>query len=138
MGNIVHLSEAASIALHALIIIAKADKLVNVQAIADQTGSSKHHVAKVMQRLAKDNIINSSRGPSGGFRLNKPPQEITLLELYEAIEGKLVVQTCAADHKICPFDKCLLDNVTRQMTLNFKEFIQNQTVQDYLGDKKDK
>jgi Rrf2 family protein len=132
MGNIVHLSEAASIALHALIIIAKSDKLVNVQSIAEQTGSSRHHVAKVMQRLAKESIIHSTRGPSGGFQLNKKAEDITLLELYEAIEGKLVVQTCAADHKICPFDKCLLDTVTMKMTNNFKEFISSQTVKDYI------
>lgn len=132
MANIVHLSEAASIGLHALIIIAKGQGMVNVQQIAELTGSSKHHVAKVMQRLTKEKMVISSRGPNGGFLLAKKPNEISLLNIFEAIEGKMDVPNCPADHQICPFDKCLLDNVTQRMTLQFKEYIQNQTIEDYL------
>lgn len=132
MANIVHLSEAASIGLHALIIIAKGDGMVNVQQIAEVTGSSKHHVAKVMQRLTKEKMVISSRGPNGGFLLNRKPVEISLLEIFEAIEGKMDIPACPADHQICPFDKCLLDNVTQRMTMQFKEYIQNQTIEDYL------
>lgn len=132
MANIVHLSEAASIGLHALIIIAKGQGMVNVQQIADLTGSSKHHVAKVMQRLTKEKMVISSRGPNGGFLLAKLPNEISLLHIFEAIEGKMDVPKCPADHQICPFDKCLLDNVTQRMTMQFKEYIQNQTIEDYL------
>lgn len=132
MANIVHLSEAASIGLHALIIIAKGEGMVNVQHIAEVTGSSKHHVAKVMQRLTKEKMVISSRGPNGGFLLNRRPNEISLLEIFEAIEGKMDIPTCPADHQICPFEKCLLDNVTQRMTVQFKEYIQNQTIEDYL------
>lgn len=132
MANIVHLSEAASIGLHALIIIAKGEGMINVQQIADLTGSSRHHVAKVMQRLTKEKMVVSSRGPNGGFILNKKPSEISLLEIFEAIEGKMDIPTCPADHQICPFEKCLLDNVTQRMTLQFKEYIQHQTIEDYL------
>lgn len=132
MANIVHLSEAASIGLHALIIIAKGEGMINVQQIADLTGSSRHHVAKVMQRLTKEKMVVSSRGPNGGFILNRKPSEISLLEIFEAIEGKMDIPTCPADHQICPFEKCLLDNVTQRMTLQFKEYIQHQTIEDYL------
>ncbi len=132
MSNIVHLSEAASIGLHALIIIAKADGMVNVQTIADLTGSSRHHIAKVMQRLTRENLIASSRGPSGGFELLRAPEEITLLEIFEAIEGKMTIPRCPADHKVCPFDKCLLDNVTQKMALDFLAYVKDKTVKDYL------
>ncbi len=132
MANIVHLSEAASIGLHALIIIAKGEGMINVQQIADLTGSSRHHVAKVMQRLTKEKMVVSSRGPNGGFILNRKPSEISLLEIFEAIEGKMDIPTCPADHQICPFEKCLLDNVTQRMTIQFREYIQHQTIEDYL------
>ncbi|MCF8294659.1 MAG: Rrf2 family transcriptional regulator [Bacteroidales bacterium] len=132
MANIVHLSEAASIGLHALIIIAKGEGMINVQQIADLTGSSRHHVAKVMQRLTKEKMVVSSRGPNGGFILNKKPSEISLLEIFEAIEGKMDIPVCPADHQICPFEKCLLDNVTQRMTLQFRDYIQHQTIEDYL------
>jgi Rrf2 family protein len=132
MGNIVHLSEAASIAIHSLVLIAKSDIQLNVQNIAGKTGSSRHHVAKVLQRLTKEGFIASSRGPLGGFHLKMLPHEITLLGIYEAIEGPLNIQKCPADHQICPFNKCLMDDVAHQMTIQFKNYLQSQTVQSYL------
>lgn len=132
MGNIVHLSEAASIAIHSMVLIAKSEVMVNVQSIAEKTGSSRHHVAKILQRLSKEGFISSLRGPHGGFQLKKAAIEITLLEIYEAIEGTLNIPKCVADHHICPFNKCLMDNVAQKMTIQFRDYLQSQTVQSYL------
>ena len=73
MSRILRLSEAASIAVHGMILVARSDKLVNVNTIAELTSSSRHHVAKVFQRLVKENFIASNRGPSGGFSLKMKP-----------------------------------------------------------------
>ncbi len=132
MSKIVTLSEAASIALHGIILVARSDKLINVIKIAEVTGSSKHHVAKVFQRLVKDNFIESHRGPSGGFSMKKDPKDITLLEIYESIEGKIEVQDCPLDKPICPFGKCILEGVTREMTTQYRNFLSEQTLDKYL------
>ncbi|MDD3636172.1 MAG: Rrf2 family transcriptional regulator [Bacteroidales bacterium] len=132
MSKIVTLTEAASIALHGMIIVAKAEKMANVIHIAELTGSSKHHVAKIFQRLVKDNFLESHRGPTGGFTLKKSPKDISLLEIYESIEGKIEVTTCPLDKHICPFDKCIMDNVTRKMTVDFRDHLKSHTLQDYL------
>ncbi|MDN5348682.1 MAG: hypothetical protein PWQ54_78 [Bacteroidales bacterium] len=132
MSKIVTLTEAASIALHGMIIVAKAEKMANVILIAELTGSSKHHVAKIFQRLVKDNFLESHRGPTGGFTLKSDPKDISLLEIYESIEGKIEVTTCPLDKHICPFDKCIMDNVTRRMTVDFRNHLKSHTLQDYL------
>ncbi|MBT3303074.1 MAG: Rrf2 family transcriptional regulator [Bacteroidetes bacterium] len=133
MSKVVTLSEAASIGLHGMILIAKAEnEMVNVLKIAELTGSSKHHVAKVFQRLVKIGLLNSFRGPNGGFSLRKKANEISLLEIYEGIEGEIQISDCPMDHKICAFGKCILDNVTNKMTIQFKEFLQSQSLKDYL------
>ena len=132
MSKIVTLTEAASIALHGMILVAKAEKMANVVMIAELTGSSKHHVAKIFQRLVKDNFLESHRGPSGGFTLKKDPKDITLLQIYESIEGKIEVTTCPLDKHIRPFDKCIMDNVTRKMTVDFRNHLQNNTLEDYM------
>lgn len=132
MSKIVTLTEAASIALHGMIIVAKAEKMANVIHIAELTGSSKHHVAKIFQRLVKDNFLESHRGPTGGFTLKKDPADISLLEIYESIEGKIEVSTCPLDKHICPFDKCIMDNVTRKMTVDFRNHLKSHTLKDYL------
>lgn len=132
MAKIVTLTEAASIALHGMIIVAKNKGVTNVIQIAEITNSSKHHVAKIFQRLVKDGLLESHRGPSGGFTLKRPPESISLLEIYESIEGKIEVTRCPQDKHICPFDRCIMDNVTRNMTQDFHNHLQKNTLADYL------
>ena len=132
MGRVVTLTEAASIALHGMIIIARSKNSVNVQEIAELTGTSKHHVAKIFQRLVKAGYLYSHRGPTGGFILGKKPEEITFLELYEAIEGKLEISSCPLNKPICNFDRCIMNNVTKEMTIAFRNYLESQTLSMYL------
>lgn len=132
MSKIISLSEAASIGIHGIVLIARSESLMNVQHIADATGSSRHHVAKIMQRLVKDGYLTSSRGPSGGFSLKKPASEINLLQIYESIEGKVENPTCPVDNAICPFDKCLMGGVVNTLTDDFRNYLQSQTIDKYI------
>ncbi len=132
MGKVVTLTEAASIALHGMIIIARNKNLVNVQEIAEITGTSKHHVAKIFQRLVKAGYLYSQRGPTGGFVLRKKPEEINFLDLYEAIEGKLEITQCPLDKQVCNFDRCIMNNVTMKMTKEFRDYLKEQTLKMYV------
>jgi Rrf2 family protein len=132
MSKIFSLSEAASIAIHSMVIIAKSEKQVNVLQIAEMTGSSKHHVAKVLQRLVKDGYLGSNRGPSGGFVLKQPADEINLLQVYESIEGKIIITPCPMDNPICPFNKCLMGNIVGKMTKSFRDYLENATVASFI------
>ena len=132
MARVVNLSEAGSIAIHGMVLIGKADGMTNVQSIADQTGASRHHVAKVLQRLVKEGFLRSLRGPSGGFRLNRDPDQITLLDIYQVIEGPLEVTKCPMDKHICPFNKCIMSTVAAQMTTDFKNYLGGHTLADFM------
>lgn len=132
MANVFSLSEAASIALHGMILIAQEKEGLNVIKIAERTDTSKHHVAKVMQRLVKAGYLYSHRGPSGGFVLRKKAEDINFLEIYEVIEGPIEVTECPMDKQICPFDQCIMNNVTSKMTLEFKDFLSKKTIDQYL------
>lgn len=48
------------------------------------------YLLKIMQQLVRANILLSSRGPQGGFTLARPPGDITLLEIIQAIEGPIL------------------------------------------------
>ncbi len=137
MGKIVNLTEAASIAFHSMIIIAQQGHhgQINVNHLAEKTGSSKFHISKVMQKLVKDGFLGSNRGPAGGFFLAKAPEEITLLEIYEAVEGKLEVTRCPLNRPTCPFSACIFEGVTVKMTRDFRDFIRDHTLAYYLDKK---
>lgn len=132
MSGIVALTEAASIGLHSMVLIARSRDVVNVAKIAEFIGSSRHHVAKVMQRLSKRGFVSSSRGPSGGFVLKMLPENVSLLDIYEAVEGPMVVQSCPMDRDICPFGECLLGDLSLRMSREVKEFLEGHTLKDYL------
>lgn len=100
--------------------------------VSERTGSSKHHVAKVLQRLVKDDFLTSNRGPHGGFKLKRPPDEINLLEVYESIEGKIEITECPMENPICPFEKCLMSNIIKEMTMGFKDYMGKQKLSDYI------
>lgn len=132
MAKIVSLTEAASIGLHGIILIARAKNSINVLTIAERTSSSRHHVAKIMQRLVKDDFLYSQRGPNGGFVLKKAPGDINMLEIYESIEGKIEITKCPLDKPICPFGKCILNNIAQKLSLEFRDYLLSQTLDLYL------
>lgn len=132
MAKIVSYSEAASIGMHGMVLVARAADIINVQKIAEITGSSRHHVAKVMQRLVKEGFLLSNRGPSGGFKLNDVPKNITLLQIYEAIEGQVKVISCPHEKQVCPFEKCIMGTVVSKMTQTFRDHLSLNTLADLM------
>ena len=132
MAKIFSMSEAASIAIHSMVLIARNEGGINAVKIAEQTGFSKNHISKVAQRLVKDDLLKSVRGPSGGFTLKKSPVDITLLDIYQSIEGPLDITDCPLAKEVCHFDQCLMGNVINKMTIEFKQFLKKQTLKKYL------
>jgi Rrf2 family protein len=131
MSKIISLSEASSIGIHSMILITNSKENINVAHIAEITQSSRHHVAKVLQRMVKEGFLDSNRGPSGGFQLRKQPEEISLLNIFEAIEGKITESGCLSDNPLCPFDKCLMGNIINRMTMEFRDYLDGAKLSDY-------
>ena len=132
MANIINFSEAASIGIHGTIMVAKSDKPINAIQLSEVLGKSKHHIGKVLQRLVKEGYLGSYRGPSGGFFMKADPKKVRLIDIYTAIEGRIEVRTCNRKEKICPVDKCIFDNITSKMTIEFKKYMEGEILRDYL------
>lgn len=132
MSKIFTLSEAASIAIHGMVLVARHPEGINAGKIAEFTGLSRNHIAKVMQRLVKSDMLKSVRGPSGGFSLKRDPASISLLEIYEQIEGTLEESDCPLDYEICNYQQCIIGNIVNEMTSGFKRYLHNQTLDKYL------
>ena len=132
MSKVFSMSEAASIAIHAMVLIARSTNGINAVKIAEQTGFSRNHISKVLQRLVKYDLLKSVRGPAGGFSLTGKPGNITLLQIYESIDGSLVITDCPLANEICRFDQCVMGNIINRMTREFKKFLKEQTLKSYM------
>lgn len=58
--------------------------------MAEAIGQHPDYLIKILQRLTRDGILSSIRGPAGGFRLARPAGDISLLQIVEAIDGRTV------------------------------------------------
>ncbi len=132
MANIINFSDAASIGLHSMILIAKSDKPLNAIQLSKQLGNSKHHIGKVLQRLVKDGLLSSYRGPTGGFKISVDPDEVTLYEVYESIEGKSNIKLCSSESHLCPVDKCIRQNLIKRLSDEFVSYMTSQKLSDYM------
>ncbi len=65
-----------------------------ISEIAEATGAPQTFLAKIFQSFAKTGIVNSYRGTGGGFTLGRPPEEISLREVVEAVEGPIAPNRC--------------------------------------------
>jgi Rrf2 family protein len=132
MSKIFALSEASSIAIHGMVLIARSPDGINAAKIAEITGLSKNHIAKVLQRLVKNDMLKSVRGPAGGFTMKVDPAKISLLDIFQSIEGNLDVGECPLSYELCGFDRCLMGSVVNRLTSEFKAFLQEKTLASYM------
>ena len=119
MSSPFRMSEAASLALHAATFLAadsgRPSRPVAAREIAAALGASGAHLSKVLQRLAKAGLVTSTRGPAGGFRLARPASKITLLEVYEAIEGDLDAPDCLFGRAVCAGRGCICGDLLSEV-----------------------
>jgi len=131
MSGILKISEAASIGLHAMIILAQKNKeLVSVKDIASQLEISGNHLSKVMQRLVKAELVLSIKGNKGGFRLAKSPEEIDFLQVYEAIDGRYKPSTCLLNKTSC-MHTCIMGELTFSVNKQVEEFFKKTRLSDF-------
>ena len=85
------LGRAAAYAVFATAHLAKHSNGTPIQGrdIAESCGVPCGHLLKILQQLVRAQILSSERGPAGGFVLRRPPTEITLLQIVEAIDGPI-------------------------------------------------
>ena len=72
-----------------------------IKEIAEFTNANEHTVGKLLQTLVKQNVINSVKGPSGGFHISKEQLERPIIDIIEAIDGKEVFRQCGLGLQKC-------------------------------------
>ena len=134
MSSFISFSSAVSIGVHGIVMISRSREPLNANQIADAMNCSNHHVAKVLQTMTKLGFISSKRGVNGGFIMAKLLDSINLLDVYEAIEGKLDESACIAPSKTCPFGSCLLCGIKKDMNDNLAGILKSRTLDQLQGD----
>lgn len=132
MQSTIKISEACSLALHTMALLAADhDTKYTTSQIAGILYASDNHLSKVMQRLVKAGLVRSVRGPGGGFTLSRPAGEITLLEIYETIEGPFSRNECLLSKQLCDGKNCLFGDLLERINREVYDHLSNHTLHDF-------
>jgi Rrf2 family protein len=94
------LSSQEEYGLRCLLRLARSEALepVNIQEIADAEGMTPEYVAKLMRVLREGNLVRSTRGAGGGYRLVRPAGDVTIWEALQVLGGEFFSETFCESH----------------------------------------
>ena len=103
--------------------------------ISLRQGISISYLEQLFLKLRKNNLVQSARGPSGGYVLAKPPGEIKLLSIISAVDEKIKTVKCKKESKKgCNGKsiKCITHNLWDDLENHINKFFEDNTLNDIL------
>ena len=103
--------------------------------ISLRQGISISYLEQLFLKLRKNNLVQSARGPSGGYVLAKPPGEIKLLSIISAVDEKIKTVKCKKESKKgCNGKsiKCITHNLWDDLENHINKFFEENTLRDIL------
>jgi len=105
-----------------------------VKEISRRQGISPRYIEQIFQKLKKAGIIGSKRGPSGGYFLNKKPEEITIGEIIRITEGDINPVLCVSpEDSTIPCEKsgeCVTKFVWSEAGKRLSEYFDSVTIKE--------
>ena len=97
------LSNPCKYALQALVHLARREKegSIPLREVAEEEGIPASFLAKVLQQLARQKMLRSSKGPGGGFAFRIPPAQISVLDIVRAVDGLDGMEACVMRTEPC-------------------------------------
>jgi Rrf2 family iron-sulfur cluster assembly transcriptional regulator len=103
--------------------------------ISLRQGISIAYLEQLFLKLRKNNLVKSVRGPAGGYVLSKPPEEIKLLSIINAVDEKIKTVKCRKESKrSCNGKsiKCITHNLWDDLEAHINKFFESNTLNDIL------
>lgn len=97
-------SQMCQIAIKSVLYLASridSNETIKIKTIASQINENEHTISKTLQRLTKLGIINSSKGPNGGFNMTLQQIEIPISDIVQCIDGNQLYHDCILGLKTC-------------------------------------
>lgn len=103
---------------------------LSTRQIAEVNGLPLQLLMNVMKELHRAKMVGSRRGVSGGYYLDRPPEEISLRDVIEVMEGPVSVALCSSDHEVHDGPNCQMVD-TCLISSPIQKF--NGLLNDFLG-----
>ncbi|WP_053217294.1 RrF2 family transcriptional regulator [Virgibacillus senegalensis] len=125
-------SKATNYALHTMVhlMLVPRGKSVGVDQLAKAQDLSSTYLSKILTKLVKAGLIESTPGVKGGYSIARRSSEISFLDVIQAIEGKTTLFSCSMEHEESKSGECLIENVM----FDAEEKLRQELDQKYISD----
>lgn len=123
----------------ALVYIAEVTKkghLARIKEISEAENISVQYLEQILYKLKNEDIIQGKRGPNGGYKLSKDPEEITLHKLYKILDEEIRVIDCnEGESSKCKEDSCSTSCIWSKMDIAMTKILENTTLAELIENK---
>ena len=116
-------------------------KPVSIRELSESEEISPEFLEQIFFRLRKAGIIKSTRGPGGGFQLDKSPSEITVKDIFDAVGEEISLTPCTSEtdpRSPCDrADNCIAYNMWSDTSEHFNSYFEGITIQSILDKNKE-
>lgn len=135
------LSNSSKYAVKAVLFLAlhsNENNKIMVKDIAKPINVPQAYIAKLLQELVRENIISSTRGPKGGFYLNKENENQPVISVLNIIDGEKRLTSCMLSLEKCDEDKpCPLHAILSPSRNKILKILKGKTIKELALDVKD-
>jgi Rrf2 family protein len=136
-GNMFKLSKKADYGLIAMKHLAnhRQRHACSATEIAEEYGISGTLMAKVLQKLARQNLVTAKHGSTGGYQLAKAAEKISALEVITAIDGPVLITSCVTTHGNCDAtERCSIKEPLRRVNESILRVLSTVTIAQLTED----
>jgi Rrf2 family iron-sulfur cluster assembly transcriptional regulator len=132
------LSNTSKYAIRAVIYLALhagEEKKIGIKQISKDLKIPTPFLGKILQTLAKQKLLSSTKGPHGGFGLGKPAEKIALIEIVDIIDGKDPFTKCMIRLEDCnEKEPCSAHKKYAEIRENLHTLFKNEKISDFVDE----
>ena len=127
------LSQTGIYALQALLHLAERDERVSASQVARELGIPPNYLAKVLQRLGQEGIVDATRGRGGGYRLSAPARELSVADIIAPFQELPRPETCLMGGSCDPEHPCSAHRHRVEWNAAIQDQLRATSLADLLG-----
>ena len=124
-------------ALRILSALATHKEIVDAKTLADETSVTINFTLKILHKLVSSEIVKSYKGVKGGYSLNVAPENITLKQVIEEIDGPIAIVRCLESAETCSLNQdktaCIYHHIFDTISLDVAKKLAGITILDVLN-----
>ena len=107
---------------------------ISIKSISQRQGISEYYLEQLFSALRKAKLIKSIRGAQGGYVLNKLPEEITVADIMEVLEGPIEISDCVEGTTCNNVNCCATRLVWQKIKTSIEDVTTSVTLKDIVND----